>query len=117
MLIRNVRLIDGTGEVREGVDILVRDGRFAEIGEGLAAEGEVVEAEGATAIPGLIDAHTHLSLTGLRGVLAPHRSPLGTPALSENFGHQPHRPPSSRVHNGMPPANPALTSSTAEVGK
>ena len=52
MLIRNLRLIDGAGDIHDGVDVLIRDGRFAEIGPGLDADGEELDAGGATAIPG-----------------------------------------------------------------
>ena len=62
MLIRNLRLIDGAGDIRDGVDVRIHDGRFAEIGPGLDADGEELDAGGATAIPGLIDAHTPLTL-------------------------------------------------------
>ena len=62
MLIRNLRLLDGTGDLLEGVDVRVRDGRFAEIGVALAGDEPQLDAGGATALPGLIDAHTHLSL-------------------------------------------------------
>ena len=62
MLIRNLRLLDGTGALLEGVDVRVRDGRFAEIGVALAGDEPQLDAGGATALPGLIDAHTHLSL-------------------------------------------------------
>ena len=42
------------------VDVRIRDGRIAEIGPALAAgPGEVLDAEGRTLIPGLIDAHVH----------------------------------------------------------
>ena len=62
MLLRNLRLIDGTGAIHERTDIRVDQGRFLEIGPGLAARGDVsFDGEGRTAIPGLIDAHTHLS--------------------------------------------------------
>ncbi len=63
LVIRNARLIDGTGaEPVAGVSILVRDGRVEEIGADVAvsAGARVIDAEGGTVIPGLIDAHVHL---------------------------------------------------------
>lgn len=63
LLIENARLWDGTGAPpREGVSILVQDGRITAIGAppedrtGL----EVVDVAGAMVIPGLIDTHVHL---------------------------------------------------------
>lgn len=45
----------------DAADILIRDGRIAAIGPGLAAPGVAVEdAGGRIAIPGLVDAHTHV---------------------------------------------------------
>jgi cytosine deaminase len=59
LLIRNTRPMG-----REAQDILIRDGRIAAIGTGLAADGAVVEdGKGAIAIPTLVDAHTHLDKT------------------------------------------------------
>lgn len=63
MLLRNLRLIDGTGAVQDGVDVRLAEGRFVEIGALEAGADEVIEFDGASAIPGLIDAHTHLSLS------------------------------------------------------
>lgn len=62
MLLRKLRLIDGAGAVHEGVDIRIREGRFTEIGTTLTSGGPELDTDGCTAIPGLIDAHTHLSL-------------------------------------------------------
>lgn len=63
LLIRNVR---PWGD--EAADILIRDGRIARIAPELAEDGAPVEdGAGAIAIPGLIEAHTHLdkSLLGM----------------------------------------------------
>jgi imidazolonepropionase-like amidohydrolase len=61
LLIQNVRLIDGTGAApRTGASILIRGGRIAEIGAAITAAGvPTLDADGATVISGLIDAHVH----------------------------------------------------------
>ena len=64
ILIRGGTLIDGTGSAaRPGEDVLVRDGKVAAVGPSLAADAdtEIVEAADRTVMPGLIDAHTHLT--------------------------------------------------------
>jgi imidazolonepropionase-like amidohydrolase/ABC-type multidrug transport system permease subunit len=64
-LIRNARIFTGDGKVIESGGVLVRDGKIAEIYEGATPDpeklkAEVVEAQGKTLLPGLIDAHVHL---------------------------------------------------------
>ena len=61
MLIRNATLPDG----RQGVDLLVRDGRIAALQPGLAApEGAtVVDAGGWLLSPPFVDAHFHMDAT------------------------------------------------------
>ncbi len=56
--IRGGTLVDGTGAAGRRADVLVRDGRVAEIGEGLRAEHEL-DASGCVVAPGFIDIHTH----------------------------------------------------------
>jgi predicted amidohydrolase YtcJ len=47
--------------------LTIRNGRFAEVGDGVAAEGaRVVNLRGKTVVPGIIDAHTHIVLVGNR---------------------------------------------------
>lgn len=61
ILIRDARLL---GE--QTVDVLVREGRIAELGENLTAPdaARVIEAEGLVLLPGLVDVHTHLREPG-----------------------------------------------------
>ncbi|MET0551273.1 MAG: amidohydrolase [Xanthomonas sp.] len=70
-LIRNATVLDGTGRKLEHADVLLRDGKIAAVGPGLAAEGAtIVEAEGRTVTPGLIDVHSHLGVYASPGVTA-----------------------------------------------
>ncbi len=93
LLIRNVKLIDGTGApAKEGMDVLLRGNRIENI-EATGAENpgnaRVIEGTGKTLIPGLIEMHTHLSLPawgsrhgkvwlahGITSVRTPGDSPL-----------------------------------------
>lgn len=72
MLIRNATLPDG----RAGVDLLVRDGRFATIGANLQApEGaRVLDADGWLLSPPFVDAHFHLDATLSYGLPRVNRS-------------------------------------------
>ena len=53
MVIQNARLFQPNGSFRAG-DLFIEDGRFA-----ASAGGEVLGADGLTAIPGLVDLHFH----------------------------------------------------------
>jgi dihydroorotase len=57
-LIRGARILGG-----EPADLLIRDGRIAEVGGGRSGD-EVVDADGLVALPGLVDLHTHLREPG-----------------------------------------------------
>lgn len=66
LLVRDARVWDGVGAAAvPGLDVLVRDDTIVAIGPGLEApEGALaIDARGGTVIPGLIDAHVHLSMT------------------------------------------------------
>src|SRR5437588_9050709 len=60
LVFRSVRLFDGL-DMHDGVDVSVTEGRVEDIGSRLhAGDGtEVIDGEGRTLMPGLIDAHTH----------------------------------------------------------
>ncbi|HWZ01252.1 MAG TPA: amidohydrolase family protein, partial [Edaphobacter sp.] len=65
VLLRDVRLIDGTGAPpQEHVSLLLRNGRIEKIGERLIVPSgvQVRELSGKTVMPGLISAHSHLGL-------------------------------------------------------
>jgi dihydroorotase len=63
LVIRGGRVIDPAQD-RDGVaDVLIRDGRVAEIGSGLLA-GEELDATDRWVVPGLIDLHVHLREPG-----------------------------------------------------
>lgn len=80
LLFRGARVFDGTStKLIEGKDVLVRDGKIAAFGEGIAAEAGVatVDVDGRTLMPGLIDAHYH-SMFSFWPV---------SKVLSSDFGH------------------------------
>jgi imidazolonepropionase-like amidohydrolase len=67
LILTNARLIDGTGEdPREGVTVVVEDGRIASVREDASGvqrkDDQVVDLEGRTLLPGLINAHMHIML-------------------------------------------------------
>src|SRR5256886_13706351 len=60
MLIRGGRVVTARGE--EDADVLVRDGKIAEVRAPIPAEDPVIEAKGLLVLPGVVDPHTHLLL-------------------------------------------------------
>jgi Tol biopolymer transport system component/imidazolonepropionase-like amidohydrolase len=66
LLIRNVRLVDGTGApARDGMDVAIEGNRITKVeptGGDVPEDFRVVSGEGKTLIPGLIEMHTHLGL-------------------------------------------------------
>jgi dihydroorotase len=66
VLVRGARLLDPRSPLDAKADLLVRDGRIAEIGDALeATEGtEVVEAAGLHGFPAFVDPHVHLRTPG-----------------------------------------------------
>jgi len=65
LLIRGGRILDPSRDLDAPGDCLIEAGRVVATGPGLAGEGaEVLEAEGAWIVPGLIDLHAHLREPG-----------------------------------------------------
>ncbi len=60
LLIKNAFVVSPSDNVNEKLDILIKDGKVAELGKNLNTDGEVIEADGLYAIPGLVDMHVHL---------------------------------------------------------
>ncbi|MGE0598358.1 MAG: amidohydrolase family protein [Dehalococcoidia bacterium] len=58
LVIRNARIIDGSGSAGFMADVSVTDGRISEIGTGGAGTREV-DANGRTLTPGFVDTHSH----------------------------------------------------------
>jgi hypothetical protein len=63
LLVRNVSVIDGTGAApRPGLDVMVRNGRISQMGVSLGEPADItVDGRGLFLMPGLTDAHVHLS--------------------------------------------------------
>lgn len=83
-IIRCGQLFTGTGgDLLTQADVVVEDGRIREVSAGLEApDAEVVDLGPYFVMPGLIDAHTHLSVNPSRGdQLAQLRQPPGQQAL------------------------------------
>ena len=62
LVIQNAKVYTMAGQVLEKGDIAIESGRFAAVGESLPvpAGAQVIDAAGLTAIPGIVDAHSHI---------------------------------------------------------
>lgn len=68
MLIKDVAFLRN-GQLLKGYDIAIDENRIARIGKSLKKERceDITEGRGKLAIPGLVNAHTHLAMTLFRG--------------------------------------------------
>jgi imidazolonepropionase-like amidohydrolase len=66
VLITNVTVWDGTSDKAvQGMDVLVEDNKIKQVAKGIKANGAtVIDGNGGTVTPGLIDMHQHLLLNG-----------------------------------------------------
>src|SRR2546423_1781884 len=79
LVVRGANLVDGTGAgpIRESM-IVVDGERIAQVG-GRPPAGEELDLGGLTVVPGLIDAHAHLTLVDLTD-LSGRRTPVAVTA-------------------------------------
>jgi imidazolonepropionase-like amidohydrolase len=65
-LIKSGAILTVTKGTIENGDVLIRDGKIAEVGQGLTApEGaKVIDATGLFVMPGIIDCHSHIAVAG-----------------------------------------------------
>jgi imidazolonepropionase-like amidohydrolase len=83
----NVMIFDGTGSPRFPGDVRVEGERIAAVGTGLDRNGaSIVDGAGATLMPGLVEAHAHLTWpTSIERVINAMRVPLDEHvAITEN---------------------------------
>ncbi len=73
LLIRGATVLTVTNGTLDDTDVLVRDGKIAEIGSGLSAPRGVrtIEASGRYLMPGIIDAHSHIGITSVNEATSP----------------------------------------------
>lgn len=66
VLLKGATVLPVTGPRREGVDILVRDGKIREIGKDLEADESIarIDCKGRFISPGAIDCHSHIAIHG-----------------------------------------------------
>ena len=59
LVIRNGRVVDGTGGPAFEADVAVRDGRIVQVGQVAGRGAEEIDATGKLVTPGFVDIHTH----------------------------------------------------------
>ncbi|MDT8420741.1 MAG: dihydroorotase [Desulfuromonadales bacterium] len=66
LLIKSGRVVDPANKIDEKLDVLIVDGKIAELAQNIdAGDAEVINAAGLIVTPGLIDMHVHLRDPGL----------------------------------------------------
>src|SRR5678815_2882858 len=59
LILRNGRVVDGTGNPAYFADVAVKDGKIAAIGKLADPAAQVFDVTGMVVAPGFIDVHTH----------------------------------------------------------
>ncbi len=60
LLIKNAVVVSPADGINEKLDILITDGKISKIEKNLTFDCKIIDAEGLTAVPGLVDMHVHL---------------------------------------------------------
>ncbi|MBO6563164.1 MAG: D-aminoacylase [Pseudomonadales bacterium] len=60
LIIRNGKIVDGTGAAAYNGDVAVKDGMIAAVGSVIGKASQEIDAEGQVVSPGFVDIHTHL---------------------------------------------------------
>jgi N-acyl-D-aspartate/D-glutamate deacylase len=59
LLVKNGRIIDGSGTESYDGSVAVKDGRIVAVGEISGEARETIDARGLAVTPGFVDVHTH----------------------------------------------------------
>ena len=80
VLVKGGTVITVTKGTLENTDVLIRDGKIAQIAPGIAAPAgaRVVDAAGLFVMPGIIDAHSHAALDAINEATSPVTSEVFT---------------------------------------
>ncbi len=72
LLIKNGTVITMEDGVKENTDVLIKQGKIKQIGQGIAGGNiRTIDAEGMFVIPGIIDAHSHLGIDAVNEATNP----------------------------------------------
>src|SRR5438105_3153830 len=102
LLVRNGRVVDGTGNPWFYGDVAIRDDRIVAVGRVPAAAAKrAIDARGLVVAPGFIDMHSHSDLLLLEDGLAPSKIRQGvtTEVLGEGRSAAPNRDRGARGAN------------------
>ena len=68
-LFKNANLIDENGDVKTNLDLLVADGKIAEIGENLSCDdAEIIDCTDRFITPGFVSMHCHTPMNIFKGI-------------------------------------------------
>ena len=81
-VLRNARLIDGTGAPPRPAAIAVRDGAIVAVGDDMPTADTTIDCARLTLLPGLIDAHAHLVYAGFRSLEEIDRQSVETATIN-----------------------------------